>query len=751
MAAVLTHEIQYVADVSRLTRAVGDARKQFNGANTGLDKLAQTTDHIASKLQHAATNAGKVQRLGRLGLGGKPAAAPTPAPAAPAPAAGGSASGGGGGGAGFLGKLASATIVASAVADAGRSFAASVGDVLTTADKAGKSRIFDPATYQRMAYAAGFTDTSIEQIEKGAAKLSAQLTTAQLSPELLRGFKALGVTAKELKALKPDEQIELIADRLSQFQDEGTRLNIAKKVFGEEQGASLLQFLSQGGDAIRKAGDDAERFGLVLSDETVAGAEATNDAIAALGGRLQGIKTQLVGALVPTLLDFADGLGETLDGFLSDLQEIAHTAAGLIAPAIESVTEIMSMLGEVAADAIGPVSDFLLPALTVAIEGVQDIAFQIIDTLYDLADSLGFTGEESTALADAGSYAAEILGWLFDQASMVLDILAELAGIFFEVGALVWDLVAGIEDATGLFSGFATLIQDTVGGALGFIRDTLEDITELFDLFGSGEWEKGFLKLGNALLDFILEPLRALVRDIIWVADAISEDLVPDSVRAFADNTRERANAFADDETQSTRKSRREKREEDRAERKRKQDEAEAAAAAEREAAKRERGEQKVSKARMDALNQEGRKLSGPGLVSLGARDEKGRNISVWLGRRLDTQAVAAAANRLSLPPGAELGSPRMPVHTPARAVAPVAAPGLGARPMAQIAAAAASAAPRPVPNVTIERIEVHTSGDTPAAQLRDYARQIREVTREEVSRQIVNAQNILNPGGLLG
>ena len=88
MAAVLTHEIQYVADVSRLTRAVGDARKQFNGANTGLDKLAQTTDHIAAKLQHAATNAGKVQRLGRLGLGGKPAAAPTPTLVAPAPAAG---------------------------------------------------------------------------------------------------------------------------------------------------------------------------------------------------------------------------------------------------------------------------------------------------------------------------------------------------------------------------------------------------------------------------------------------------------------------------------------------------------------------------------------------------------------------------------------------------------------------------------------------------------------------------------------
>lgn len=783
--AILTHEVQYVADVSRLTRAVSESRKQFQGATAPLDRMAATTDKIADTLEHAAASSVKLGKLGKVGAIGAMFKGAGAGPAANAAASSVAPPGGGSGGAssGFVSGVTGAvtTALIAGAARAGAAFADTVGEVLESADKAGNSRVFDPQAYQRLAAAAKLYDTEIVQVEAAALKLRTELGKAQLNPELQRGLKALGVTAKELKTMRPEEQIGLISDKLGKFQNAGNRAIIAEKVFGTSEARAILPLLEAGSDGLKRAGDEAERLGLVLSDEAVDAAGAAKDALESLGARVDGFKTRLVGALLPTILDITDGLVEAFDTLAAPLATVTGELVGLLMPALETTIQIVSGLGEVAADAIGPLADFWGPILTEVFSGIEDLAFQLIDVFYELAEALGLTGEDSQVMADAGDAVAGALGWLFDQAAMVVDILAEMASIVLDAAGLVWDLVSAVEESTGVFSGLADMITGTVGDSLDHILGLLEDVSELFDLFGNGEWEKGFMKLGNALLDFILEPLRMLVRDIIWVADAISDDLVPDSVRAFADNTREKSAFYEQDADGTEKKSRKQVREESRAERKAAQEQAKkdrAAAAeekrAEREAQKRKSSEREVSNERVRALEGEGRKLSGPGLVSLGAKDETGREISVWLGKRLDTGKIIGAANRLGLPAPRQAlesvalsrqiataqapGRPVAPV--PVQLAGPVQAPAANGRPPVDMlgapgvsmrTAATVYQAPPSFTRVVIERLEVNVKGGTDTERLTDFAEQVREIARDEIDRQVRDAEPTINPGGLIG
>ena len=86
----------------------------------------------------------------------------------------------------------------------------------------------------------------------------------------------------------------------------------------------------------------------------------------------------------------------------------------------------------------------------------------------------------------------------------------------------------------------ATVFGETIGWVLDQIRDKIEVISwfigqvrESFKMIASGEVIAGIAKLGTALFELVLEPIRQILKSAINIADAVYVD-VPDAVRSFA-------------------------------------------------------------------------------------------------------------------------------------------------------------------------------------------------------------------------
>ena len=75
----------------------------------------------------------------------------------------------------------------------------------------------------------------------------------------------------------------------------------------------------------------------------------------------------------------------------------------------------------------------------------------------------------------------------------------------------------------------------------------------------------------------------------------------------------------------------------------------------------------------------------------------------------------------------------------------------LGAPGITMRSVAPAYAPPPQFTRVVIERLEVNVKGGADAVGLADFAEQVREITRDEIDRQVRDLEPTINPGGLMG
>lgn len=765
--ATITHKIKFIADFKVVTRQLARAAKALDTTVPGLQKFLDMSLSIEATWEKTATAIKSAQAAVKsVATGGGKAAAKAAA----------GADGGAGGGSkprapagkrklpmgltmgGRVLAGAGGALLAGGVVAAGRAVGGAVAGAAERGNAAAKSKVFSIKQYQRLSAAAELSGADIKQVEATALKLNTTLTKSKLDPEFSRGLQALGLTAKDLKGMAPERQLGLIGDRLNDFKDPALKAAAANKLFGDS-GAQMLPFLSAGSAGLQKAGDDAERFGLVMSDDAAHNAEAFNDQLSMLSMRAEGVGTQVATAVMPALIGLAEGLGDLMDDAGPGLGQLAELVGGVLVRAVEFLQGTFEELQAL----VGPlVSGFLAeigPVLGAGFDIAADAVSGCLEILGFILEMFGLTGEGAE---QTGAALADTLAAAFEWVGATVDIVLDTLGAFSEILMDVIDLFFGVSDGGGfvteVFSGIGSAALDITQGALLTLYNMLVWVSELFASFGEGGIIEGFKKLGSGLLDFILEPLRLIVGTVVSIADALGgDDLIPDSVREFADNSKVKEFANEASEKRAEKTKLRAITAADVAEKKSTAKAEREAAKREREAAKADRDAQKrgrdtervgakegeVSAKRMAALGQEGRKVSGPGLIQLGARDAKGRDLAVYLGNR-ERRDLAAA---LLGPAGA--GPSMGPQMAAGLAAGPVLA-GLAAPQRTALAPALGGMGGGAAPGIHVEvNLELTIEGGAATADTRELAGQFREICRDEIATQVLRAVRQVNPGNI--
>lgn len=142
-------------------------------------------------------------------------------------------------------------------------------------------------------------------VNRGLGQFVKRLAEARVDGgKLKETMAALGLDVDKLAASAPADAFKAVSTAIAGIADKSEQVRIATLLVGKE-GYKMVELFRQGGAAIDKMVQEAERLGAALSDQQVSEIESMNDAFGRVGMSIQGIWNSLLSQLAPTLTNIA--------------------------------------------------------------------------------------------------------------------------------------------------------------------------------------------------------------------------------------------------------------------------------------------------------------------------------------------------------------------------------------------------------------------------------------------------------------
>jgi lambda family phage tail tape measure protein len=253
-----------------------------------------------------------------------------------------------------LGKLGPAGLIAGAsIAALGVGITALVMPVARVGDeffKLSQKTGVSVEALTALDYAAKLSDVTTEGLTKALQKLSVAMFDTQVNgDEGSAALKALGVSATDAHGqIRPTEAVLLdLAEKFATMPDGADKAALAVKLFGKE-GLAIIPFLNQGREGITALLEEAQRLGLVMSEDAARASEVFNDNLTRLSAIFEGVQRQIGAAVIPILADFTEQviLAQNETGsFSNELQRITANREATIT-FLESVASGLAFIAE---------------------------------------------------------------------------------------------------------------------------------------------------------------------------------------------------------------------------------------------------------------------------------------------------------------------------------------------------------------------------------------------------------------------
>lgn len=271
-------------------------------------------------------------------------------------------------------KLADKTRILSATAVAGVTALGAMvyktGQMADTINTMSKQSGFSTEEIQKWQYASDRIDVSVDTIVKAGAKLTK--TMASESASVTELFDRLGVSFKDVEGnLRPVQDVfyETI-EALSKIPNETERDQLAMEIFGKSAN-ELAGIIDDGGEALRRFGQEASDAGLILSQDALDGANAFNDGLDELKAKAQTafyqVGAQIAENLLPVMEDLIDKISEVLI-FIANLDSDTIKLVGTLLLLTAGLSTALKAFSSVTGIISGITK--ILPVLTGGIAGV---------------------------------------------------------------------------------------------------------------------------------------------------------------------------------------------------------------------------------------------------------------------------------------------------------------------------------------------------------------------------------------------
>ena len=184
--------------------------------------------------------------------------------------------------------------------------------------------------------------------------------------------KAAGITAEQLKRLAGPDVLQLVMKTMQAAGASSSEMTFMLEALASDA-SHLTPILADNAKGLKEAGERAQAFGLILSDETLGGIKEVNKGVTDLQDAGAGWVRQLGTDLIPTLLE----LKRNLDAVWTTLDSMGVAVSGVISVAFKTLATAaitVSKAFEYAGSAIGGT----LAALSFAATGDFSAALNVL-------------------------------------------------------------------------------------------------------------------------------------------------------------------------------------------------------------------------------------------------------------------------------------------------------------------------------------------------------------------------------------
>lgn len=400
---------------------------------------------------------------------------------------------------------------------------------------------------QEFQYASDLIDVSTDTLAGSLKKLTSQMSKAKDGTgSSAEAFKKLGVSVQNNDGTlrSNNEVFEETIRALGKISNETERDAMAMEIFGKS--ATELNPLIEGGiDTLAEMSKQANELGLVLSQETLDGANAFNDQLDILKsngkGLFQALGSEIATSLVPAMQElnkesmqaikaitssYKEGglngmatqiskmLGNILNKIVATLPKIAKLGTTIVQTLVDSIKENAEMIGNSATELISTL-----------IEGFYEILPDLIETAILLAVSF---------IQSFGEKLPELIPTIIDGILGMIDAIVDNIELIIQAGLQLFvGLAQGLEQA---LPKILAKIPEVVGKIGTVIVEQLPTIiTAIGDIViavantigqSADQFVPPLIDTILALLDVIIDNLPLIIDTIFTVSEAISGALI---------------------------------------------------------------------------------------------------------------------------------------------------------------------------------------------------------------------------------
>lgn len=420
---------------------------------------------------------------------------------------------------------ATAAIAAAAVA-AGKAIWDMANDVASAGDEIDKESQklqISSNLYQELSYACERSGASIDDLKKGVKNITDELGKAQNGTAGAgEKFEKLGVSLKDANGnLKSTETVLMESiDALAAMDDETARNAAANEIFGKSA-AELLPLLNSGSDGIKELMQEADAYGMVMSEDAVKASAAFEDSLTRLQGTFTGLKNSIVSELLPSLTTLMDGFSDMLAGKDGAAEKVKEGVKGVVGGVTDMLPQLVSMLStivqaiaDVAPDIIAALAEGIINELPALAESALQIIERLTAALLKMLPQLLQAGVQIILQLAQGI--AQALPQLVPA---IVEVVLELVDTLIDNIPLLID--AALQLVTGLAEGIIAAIPVIIEKLPELITSIVNALVEGIPLL-----IEGAIQLFMALVQAIPVIIEALTAALPQIIEAIVNGLI---------------------------------------------------------------------------------------------------------------------------------------------------------------------------------------------------------------------------------
>lgn len=348
-----------------------------------------------------------------------------------------------------------------------------------------------------LSLAADLAGVSMDQVGLAMTKADVLMTkAANGSKSAEKAFQTLGLNIGNLQGMSGADRFDAIASSIAALPTAAERSAAAVALFGRA-GAQLLPLFEGGADGIRQAREEAQKFGLTLTNKQGVAVEAMNDAFTRVQRAISGVVGQVVAYLAPaiegvakTFTDFVGSVGGANIGqaigeaLLDGAEYLAGVGDYIIAnfgPGIQAVFSYLSQVGSQWNSVFG-FGDRVAAAFTGAFQLLMSAGSAIGLVFFRAVEQLAKAGAAIASVIPGGGDAAEFLRSIQSGAGEFGNAYAKATEDSFKQSMANFNRAIFGEDAANKAGeAIATPLTDAVQGFRMQAREAAAAIDEAVD------------------------------------------------------------------------------------------------------------------------------------------------------------------------------------------------------------------------------------------------------------------------------